>query len=516
MRESGGLFNRLGSFTRWLLLAVLVCVAGLVVFRQLVTERVDEEIRARLESMFASHYTDMQVTIEGARRIEGKGIEVRGLSIRSLDGETAYRDLLRIDELFLECRADLSELLWGQPKVRRLIVRRMDLRATCFQDGRWNIAAPLPPPDFGGSLPKIVLEDTTLQLQDLCRQSSGVLVIRDIDMQAEARLDDEQKRYWVFGGKLLGDHFKHVQVKGVVDPERGNWSAGGTMDGLEMSERLLEVLPNDVAKYVSLLATLRARAHFEFSVGHTAGAEEPFYAEVNGHIAEGRVDDPRLPLPLTGVEADVYCTNRDIRLENVTAQSGPTSLKLTCRCKEYLSGAPQLFLKASVSQLPLDERLYAVLPEQLHDDWNKFLPAGTVDAEVEVRLVDNQFVPNLTVTCNDVSFAYEKFPLRMRRGKGTICWVGDTVDIREFRATAGSQIVHFSGQFQNPGPDSTGWLELRSAGPVAMDQELVSAMNETGARSSIRCTRPAVSRCYVAGLRNACRARSRRRDGNWH
>lgn len=203
----------------------------------------------------------------GARRLEGRGIEIRGLSIGSLHSETSSRDLLYIDEMFLECRADLSELLGGHPRVKRLIVRRMKLHATCSQEGRWNIAGLLPPPNFGGSLPAMVLEDSTVELQDLCRQSGGVWALRNINLQAKLNVDPEGRQQWGFAGKLLGDHFKHVEVKGFLDPHRGSWSATGTLDGLEMSQRLLDAVPNDIAKYVSLLATLRALRTFRFSLG---------------------------------------------------------------------------------------------------------------------------------------------------------------------------------------------------------------------------------------------------------
>ena len=265
-----------------------------------------------------------------------------------------------------------------------------------------------------------------------------------------------------------------------------------------MSQRLLDVLPNDIAQYVSLLATLRARAHFEFRVGHTPGDADPIQAEVHGHLSEGRVDDPRLPLPLTEVEADVYCSNQQFRLENVTARAGPTSLQLTCRCDDFLSTSPQLHLGATVRQLPLDERLFAVLPEQLHDDWQKFAPAGVVDAEMDIRMMDNRLTPRVTVTCHDVSFAYHKFPLRMQEARGVIEWVGDVLQLRDFTARAGGQVVQITGRFENPGPHCTGWLELRSAGPIALDQELISAMNETGQRI-VRSLHPTGGITLVSG-----------------
>ncbi len=267
MQEKRGLLARLGSLMRWLLLAVLVCAAGLVVFRQLVIARLDEQIRLRVEAMFADHYTDMDVQIQAARRMEGQGIELRGFSLRSSCEETARRELLYIDEMFLQCQTDLRDLLSGNPNVQRLIIRRMKVRATCHQDGKWNVACLLPLPDFGGTVPVMELEDSTIELQDLCRQTGGVLALHDIDMRVRIDRDKQGARIWQLAGSLLGDHFKRVKLEGLVDAQRGRWSAWGTIDGLEMSQRLLDAMPNDVAKYLSVLATLRARARFRVSCG---------------------------------------------------------------------------------------------------------------------------------------------------------------------------------------------------------------------------------------------------------
>ncbi len=145
MQEKRGLLARLGSFVRWLLLAVLVCAAGLVVCRQLVIAQLDEQIRLRVQAMFAEHYRDMDVRIQAARRIEGQGIELRGFSLSAHGEASTYRELLYIDEMFLECRADLSELLSGKPQVRRLTVRRM--RSPCdVSSGRGLERCPLASP----------------------------------------------------------------------------------------------------------------------------------------------------------------------------------------------------------------------------------------------------------------------------------------------------------------------------------------------------------------------------------
>ena len=155
-------------------------------------------------------------------------------------------------------------------------------------------------------------------------------------------------------------------------------------------------------------------------------------------------------------------------------------MNLTCTCHNFLSDAPELLLSAVVRQLPLDERLYGVLPEQFRDDWDHFAPTGVVDAEIDLRIQDNHPIPDITVTCRDVSFAYHKFPFRLRQGNGSIRLVGNLVQVRDFTAVAGGQVIHIAAEFADPGPRLTGWLDLRSDGPLPLDHELIEAMTPTG------------------------------------
>ena len=273
MQENRGLLARLGSFVRWLLLAVLVCAAGLVVFRQMVIDRLDEEIRVRLESMFAAHYTDMEVRIQGARRLEGKGIEIRGLSIRSLHEETAYRDLLYIDEMFLECRAGFGRVAVG-PTAGAAFDCAAHETARHLPPGRalehcqpaaaarfWRLGAG----DCGGGFHR-----RSCRISVVNRVGYGPCATSNVQAQSTRRTA-KGKQQWQFAGKLLGDHFKHVQLQGLI-------RSSGQLVGLGHASMVWKCpsdcstsLPNDVAKYVSLLATLRARRTFRVSRGARAG-----------------------------------------------------------------------------------------------------------------------------------------------------------------------------------------------------------------------------------------------------
>ena len=83
MDERRGFFARCSSLVRWLLFLLLVSAAAAVVFRYVLTTQLDERIRKHIESQFADHYPDLDVKIQSARRVAGKGIEIRVLTIAS-------------------------------------------------------------------------------------------------------------------------------------------------------------------------------------------------------------------------------------------------------------------------------------------------------------------------------------------------------------------------------------------------------------------------------------------------
>lgn len=482
MAQQRGLIARLTSFVRWLFLALLVCAAGLVVGRQFLAAQLDEQIRLQVESLVAQHYPYLDVHVAGARRVEGTGIEIRGFSIRAKAGDAALRQWVYVDEMLLTCSTDLTQLLGGVPQVRQLTLRRLKVQATCDQEGQWNLATLLPLPELGGPAPRVIVEDSAVDLKDFCRRPEAGLALREISAQLQAETSADGTVRWHLSGTLRGDHFKHVRIQGQTDPACTDWSLWGTIDGLEMTQRMLDALPADVAEHVSCLTALQARAHFEFRLGYRRGTPEPLDFLLQGHLAEGRVDDPRVPLPLTDLEADVFWDNRQLRIEQVTARSGPTTLALSYHCDGVFTAAPVWALSARVSRLTLDERIYQALPESLQAEWNKFAPRGTIDLEGTLSLADGCFQPDFHIICRDVSFSYYRFPLRLQQGRGTLQVAGNTIRIPEFLAVANGQTVRLAAELQDPGPHVTGWLTVASDGPQPLNDEFIAAMPPTGRR----------------------------------
>ena len=104
----------------------------------------------------------------------------------------------------------------------------------------------------------------------------------------------------------------------------------------------------------------------------------------------------------------------------------------------------------------------------------KFMQAGHNDATAKLVYAGGKWTPDATVNCRSVSFSFYKFPYRLEQTKGTVRVLGSDVSLR-LSATAGSQPMRLTGEFHNPGPQFTGWIEIEG-NSIAVDDKLVAAL----------------------------------------
>ena len=194
--------------------------------------------------------------------------------------------------------------------------------------------------------------------------------------------------------------------------------------------------------------------HFEFRAGPPAGAANPVDFVLQGHLAEGRVDDPRLPLPLTDLEADVFCDNRQLRIENVTAQSGPTTLELSCRCDGFLSGiagaCPHGQSRASCHSTIASTSRCRRVCRRSGTSSRRAAPSTWWP---RCRWPTTVSQPDIDINCRDVSFSYHKFPLRLQQGHGAIHYRGQhDPGPRVHWPWPTARRSSLAAEFQDPGP----------------------------------------------------------------
>jgi hypothetical protein len=305
-------------------LVAVAAAVGVPLFYQ----HFDNEVRRRVEQRLAENYPRLNVSVRAARWIVGKGIEVRGVSISEpgASGDTA--ELLYIEELMLEGDTQWQELLRGEPRIDRLVFRRPTLRIAHRPDGSWSAARLLPLPRFSKRPPRGVIENGVIEVLDPLKQQGGALIVRDMQLTFEPaaaqtpssalRASSAQTPATSSGpstapppagaairlyGHCVADHLQRVDVDAMVDPSGKQWSLSGSLDGLDFSPEFVRALPSAASRRLAELGSLRCAAQARFRIARDAATPNRLDFDISGRVSSGRIDDPRLPYPLTDLRA---------------------------------------------------------------------------------------------------------------------------------------------------------------------------------------------------------------------
>jgi len=461
---------------KWGLLpgAIAAIVALPYVYRQ-----VDEGIRGQIESQIAEHYADLTVTVRSAARVEGQGIEVRGLSIFDSGASGPSEAIAHLEEVFFCCTTDLADLLIEDVVIGRITIRRPTLRIVRRADGTWNTDRFFPLPKLGRRAPEVLIENGTVEILDPTRQPAARLVLRDVNMQITPAEDGPSDgRVRKLHGVLTADHLRRIEFEGTIDPQSPGWSIAGVVEDLMVSPELCDALPAPVAAAMANWRGFRGRAGAAFRVQSGSAPGEPYRFDVSAQITQGRLDDPRLPCPLTDVVATVQANNDGFAVRNLSARGGESTVWLDVRRAGYTPDAPWS-LAARLRRIELGPQLMAKLPANMQLAWRKYWPSGLVDVDVALASDGRRLLPEateVTVRCLGVAFTYHKFPYRMERAEGTLVLKNDVLSVDDMTAYTGDCPVAVSARVWQPLSDPFGWMEAKGHN-VPLDQKLADALS---------------------------------------
>jgi hypothetical protein len=480
------------ALMRLAMLALLVA-AGVIAAKYVLSERLDEGIRACVETELRKNYPGLDVRVKSARRVQGKGIEIRGVSIAQ-PAAKGGQTLLEISEVMAECDTGFPDFVAKDPQFRRLLLRGLKVRAERTASGAWNLASLLPLPKRKGPSPPAEIKEGTLELVDE-HTGGGNYVLRDIELSVDPqpRTKPSADPLLRIKGSLGGDHLERIEINALLDPQSGEWSLQGKVDGLEFNPRMRAALPRELSAILQPLASVRGRTQFGFRVSRGAGAKgtatpPPVQFSIDGQIAEGRVDDSRLPDPLTDVGATIHCDNRGIRISDLSGRCGQTIVEnLSAELSGYGPESP-VQIRFSALNIDLSRVPVASLPAAMRIAWKKFSPHGRINLAGTLAFDGRTWHPALTADCLDLSLLYSQFPYRVSNGKGTIKLIKNRLTA-DLRFTAAGQKVICAADMVNPGENYLGWLELKSAGPLMLEEGIIAAL-EARSQSIVRDFNP--------------------------
>lgn len=447
--------------------------------------RVDDEVRRCVEARIAEQYPELTVAIRSARLLSGQGIEIRGLSISEPGVSGPSAELAYFEEIFLHGETDWKDLLQGKLSISTIAIRRPTIRITHRPDGSWSAAKLFPLPKLGQTPPQGTIENGVVEISDPLKNQSGTFTLRDIQLEFKP---DERVRPGADGrtamqleGRLSGDHFRHIEAAASFAPSGEHWSVHGAVDDLDFSPELTRSLPGMVSRKLAELGSLRAQTKGRFSVHRDPAANPAFGFEIAGQLSRGRIDDPRLPYPLTDLRADFQCNPLGLTISDATARSGQTTLRVSEFRRDGFGPTSPYLLKAEGRRLVFAPQLRSALPLSWQKEWLKFMPSGEFDVDrLEIAFDGARWTPQLTLRLLNVGFSHYKFPYRLEHCEGRVELKGQELTVNLKTASEGTQ-VHAFGQFLRPGPAASGYFEVRGEN-VRFDEKLFLALSDPSRR----------------------------------
>lgn len=465
--------------------------AIMVAVRYYGVNKIDREIRDRVEQRLRDHYQGLQVSVRSARRLDTRGIEIRGITIQEA-GDRNAPIIAQVEEAIIHCDTSLPELFTRIPKITQIDLRRVKIRAERKLSGAWNANHLFPLPSVSGQAPAATISDGTIEIVDPSQINTTPLTLRNIEFvigsadapamtaPAESPAAGHEAMSLKIQGSIAGDHFERVDLAGTWQPFVGSWNLRGAVQGLEFSPRLRAALPREAETLLAPLSSVRGRTQFSFEVVCPTNEERQNGTAqidfvVDGRISEGRIDDARLPDPLTDVEATIHLDRDGVKIDDLTGRCGPAYLKLSAQLHGYSLNSPcQIDLNAE--RLNLDRLTLAQLPDPLHSVWREFSPRGTVDVQTTLVSDGQRWSPTAVVRCRNLSLLYEKFPYRLTDATGTLELRDEHLTVR-LEMLAGGKVIGCRAEIDHPGPNFSGWVQINSQGrPLAIDDRLVGAL----------------------------------------
>ncbi len=464
--------------------------------------RMDNEIRRHAQQILADQFPQLNVSIGGARLVEGRGIAFYDLTISETSTTQLQNNLLVVDEIMLACDVKLTELAKGKLSIDRVMIKHPQLWVSRRANGRWNLESLWPLPRPGEKRPKVVIKDAQIAIRDERQPDLPPVMLRDVNLTIDPvnRLprpgaEIQQVSYAASAGHNSssnnepafevhgtwgGTNLKRAKFQANIDPANKSFQISAEFEKLQFTPTLFA--------WVSAYAPgSLSQASFEGNLDGTVQVQHQFDSgqapqfEANVQLTEGRFENPQLPRPLTKVSCQVQCNSAGAKVLEFRGSSGSAKIAMQFERHGWGATAP-VALGMRMQNLPLDQQLYVALPEPLKKQWDKYKPTGIVGGELELTFDGARWRPVGTLRGYELAFESEKFRYRLNNGSGTLVYTPSEVNQPalldlDLMGYGGGQPLKIVGQVVDPRPGARGWVEITGKN-IKIEQRMIDAMPE--------------------------------------
>ncbi len=468
------------AWRKWIVRGVVYGIVALCGGAALAYQRwtnpaaVREQVIAKLQEIFPA----AQVSVDSARlRILG-GIQLNGLRFSRRD-DPEHNEFLQVPSAVFY--HDKQKILDGELALRKIELHQPRLRIRRTRDGKFNIQGltrPVPP---DRPLPTIVVHQGVIQFEDHIDDAAAPLIeAGDVNIT------------------IINDPLPIVRVRGAASaPALGKLQVQGTLRRAPWRSRsrsrrsacrsphrssAASAMSSQPASMPSWPTDLRLRrspnAHGELSYHPDA----PLDFDVHCALRRGKLDHPRLPLPLEQLTAMIHCTSSRLRLSQLSARSGPVEIHGDATAT--LPALEEDFeAHLDVKHLALGAKLCDCLPDKVRTLNDLFQPHGPATVHIACARRGGQWcnladgtATRVSLRPEDVAMCFKKFAYPMKHLTGTLDYSLDDRRLRvDLSGQAGGQPLFITGSWQGEGKQLDADFDIRAT-DVPIDETLLTAL----------------------------------------
>ncbi|HEY2253479.1 MAG TPA: hypothetical protein VGH74_20535, partial [Planctomycetaceae bacterium] len=490
------MFKTIRKTIQWIFLLLVAAALAGGGYAYYVWNESDKLLEQTLRDRFHEIAPDWKLTFQRARFDMQGRIHVHELSLKESDGSSP---LLDVAEAILT--VDRERLADPETPMRQIHWRGARLRIVREADGSLNWQKLTPPRLARNALPEIHVDRAAISLifRHADATPEDALALDNVNLQL---IPSGARQLLVkASAKIPGaDAFT---VEGNWQLDEGAWNLAGRIKNLTLDSSLSKLTADVSAEYRAGLARLEAALASAVAapqppvpaagpatdpiarLGFKAAADVQFRVQqwqqraereynVSIHVLRGELANPPLQFPLTDLAGHIELENQQIRLRELSAQSGPTRIRLEQgRVFDQGELRPAEF-DLTISGLPLDERVSSLLPAGVRKVYDELGASGEVDLATHLEYNGrDRWDHDCDLRIRNCTATHEKFPYRVEQIEGTLKQRGNQVDIA-VEGRAGLQTVTFAGQVKNPGPAAWSRFEIKAAG-IPIDDRLRKA-----------------------------------------
>lgn len=469
------------AYRRFVLFLIALCVIGLALW-WVVRKQLGPIARPWIERTAQQllEGRDLEPQIGSAEFVEGQGIWLRNVSLMSTCCEGPA--LLHVDEMLIRSDQTLWEIIQQGFKPQRILVRHLRANLTPESEGHYAAERLFPLPQTGGGRVPISIVDAAVTVggdiggwkAEEHISNLRIDIVPPADPNSTATSSTEIPGVFQISAELQATRIRKLSLNGQFNESTRAWSLSGNADNLLLSTELVRASEKITGQDLSALVRLEAGVDLNFELSGQ-DSDQPIQYSVHGEVRDGRVDDERIPDPIVDLNGSFEATNDRWKFDEITARAGQGTLSLSGQRTATEQG-DQWVADLRIVGVHVDQRLERYIPESLKKYWLDFQPSGLMDGRVHLEGMNGVWQPSIDLTLHNASFTYALFPYPVQQCQGQFHWSRQKLEFDIEGRASGSRIIA-KGEYQNPGPQSSGRLDIRLVDLMPISEELMDALH---------------------------------------